>query len=152
MKILALPPRIKVLEALGAIADGRIRVINDRMCKVRSSMGDKEYTVYLDIERGLVYSNDNGTMHRNYIGYPIIAFMMVKRIIPLDEKLAKALSGIEWKVLNERYKKYVIVERMVKSIAKSRGIDEKYIDEYIDRVMKLLSKYRLQKLESLPLR
>jgi len=40
---LRLPPRIKVLEALGAISDGRIEVLNDKEAIVRSSDGTRMY-------------------------------------------------------------------------------------------------------------
>ncbi|WP_243666379.1 hypothetical protein [Vulcanisaeta sp. JCM 16159] len=38
---LRMPPRIKVLEALGALADGRVEVINDKEAVVKSSDGTR---------------------------------------------------------------------------------------------------------------
>ena len=147
MIYLNLPPRIKVLEAIGAIADGRVRVIDDKSCKVYSSLRDKEYSVFVDLEKGLAYSDDNGTKYRNYIGYPIIAFLMIKEVLPYNEKIAKALQGISWKTLNEKYKKYSIVEKIVKGIAKERGVSESEIDLFISNVMSRLRMLKLRKSE-----
>jgi hypothetical protein len=49
MMRLKLPPRVKVLEALGSIADGRVRVINDSEAEVKSSTGDRVYKVLVDV-------------------------------------------------------------------------------------------------------
>jgi len=62
------PPRIKVLEAAGAIADGRVHLAKgltpDRLdATVVSSEGDRRYRVVVVKEGGgyRVYSDDNGT-------------------------------------------------------------------------------------------
>lgn len=139
LKILKLPPRIKVLEALGALADGRINILSDRKAIVKSSDGTRSYNVYIDLQNNEVFSDDNGTKFRGYIGYPIIAFLIAKGILPYDEKLAKALSGIPWRELNERYKNYAVVEEIVKSIVRKHGIEESYVDNYISLVLRKLS-------------
>ena len=113
-----MPPRIKVLEALGAIADGRVKVLGHGRAEVISSEGDRVYKVYVDVEKGLAYSDDNGTRLRGYVGYPIIALLMKMGVLTYDERLAEALKGIPWRRLNETYKRYSIVERIVKSMLK----------------------------------
>jgi len=112
-----MPPDIKVLEAAGAIGDGRITLkrMNRRITAVvRSSMGDRSYNVVVVTPQDsfnqvfYVYSNDNGTRFRGYIGYPIIAVLMLAGLLPRNPKLEEGLKGIRWKELNERYKKYNI--------------------------------------------
>ncbi len=147
---LRLPPRIKVLEALGAIADGRIKIIDEHRAQVVSSEGDRVYDVYVDVSKGQVYSNDNGTKYRGYVGYPIIALLMIKGVIPFYRDVAEALKGIPWRELNEKYKKYAIVESIVKDIARKRGISPSYIDLVISRVMSKLKTLRLKLLPSMP--
>ncbi|MCI4437456.1 MAG: hypothetical protein JHC33_11675 [Ignisphaera sp.] len=137
------PPRIKVLEALGSIADGRVKVLNEKCANVVSSEGDRVYTVYVDLDEKVVFSDDNGTKFRGYIGYPIIAFLMIKGVLPFDEKLAKALMGIPWRKLNEEYKSYSIVEKIVKDIAKQRGVDATVLDSFVSNVMNKLGKLSL---------
>ena len=93
---LKLPPRIKILEALGCISDKRIKILSENACKITSSTGEREYLVIIENER--VYSNDNGTVYRKYVGYPIIAFLMVKGKLPFSKKVSEGLKGVKWKV------------------------------------------------------
>jgi len=143
-KTLVLPPRIKILEALGAIADERIRVLDEKNAEVVSSDGSRKYHVYVDINNGIVSSNDNGTRYRGYIGYPIIAFLMLKKMLPFDKDIAEALKGIQWKKLNEKYKRYFIVEKIVKSKAMKQGISPRYIDDFIAQVISELKKFEFK--------
>ncbi|MEM2217139.1 MAG: hypothetical protein QW291_07120 [Thermofilaceae archaeon] len=143
-KILTQPPRIKVLEALGSIADGRVRLIDSDRASVESSTGERAYTVYVNMEKGVAFSDDNGTKFRGYIGYPIIAVLMLKGVLPFDERLAKALTGIPWKELNEQYKRYAIVEELVKREAEKRGAIPKEVDSFVKRVMDRLSQIQLR--------
>ncbi len=149
LKILRLPPRIKVLEAAGAIADKRIKSIDEKLYEVVSSDGTRRYRVYVDLDRNIVYSDDNGTRFRGYIGYPIIAVLMLNDKLPLNEKISKALAGIPWKKLNEKYRKYYVVERIVKSIASKKGVSPSEIDEYINEVLGKLKSMKLYYDESL---
>ncbi len=140
---LKIPPRIKVLEALGSIADRRIIALDEKRAKVISSEKNREYFVYLDLEKNIAFSNDNGTILKGYIGYPIIAFLMIKKVLPFDEKIADALSQIPWKKLNEKYKNYSIVEKIVKDIAKKRGIEINLLEKFVEEVMKKISNLSL---------
>ncbi|MCS7364850.1 MAG: hypothetical protein NDF54_05370 [archaeon GB-1867-035] len=149
--ILSPPPRIKVLEALGCIADNRIEFLKDKYAKVTSSLGTREYDVYVDLNRGVAYSSDNGTTYRNYIGYPIISFLMLKNTLPFNKKIAEALKGIPWKTLNEKYKKYALVEREILKMLKEKGISRKEVNEFIKTVMEKLREMKIVKLDSLPL-
>ena len=141
-KLLQLPPRIKVLEAIGSIGDNRVHVIGDIEARVVSSTGEREYRVVVFRESEntyRVYSNDNGTLYRGYVGYPIIAFLMVKGVIPVDRDIMRAMTGIPWKELNEKYKKYAIVENIVVSRAERMGVSRKVVDDYVNFVLKKLS-------------
>ncbi|RLG83132.1 MAG: hypothetical protein DRO40_05595 [Thermoprotei archaeon] len=140
-RVLRLPPRIKVLEALGSIADGRINV-QDNEAEVTSSTGERTYKVIVR-DDGRVYSTDNGTIYRGYIGYPIIALLMIKGKLPYDERIANALSGIPWKRLNETYRKYVIVEQIVLKKAEEKGVPRQVIMDFVNIVMKKLQSMKL---------
>ena len=140
-RVLRLPPRIKVLEALGSIADGRINV-QDNEAEVTSSTGERTYKVIVR-DDGRVYSTDNGTIYRGYVGYPIIALLMIKGKLPYDERIANALSGIPWKRLNETYRKYVIVEQIVLKKAEEKGVPRQVIMDFVNIVMKKLQSMKL---------
>ncbi len=139
---LRMPPRIKVLEALGAIADGRVEVINDREAVVKSSDGTRTYRVYIDVSRREVDSTDNGTVHRGYVGYPIISFLMIKRLLPINEGLMQSLRGIPWRKLNEEYRNYA---KVMEVIIKDRGLNEVEVNRYIEQVLSMLRRMGLKR-------
>jgi len=141
------PPRIKVLEALGCIADKRIEFISDYEAKVVSSTGERVYTVKWDGGKA-IFSNDNGSIYRGYLGYPSIAFLMLKGLLPFNEKLANGLKGIPWKRLNEKYKRYWIVESIVKRRLKEKGISEEEVEHFIKEVLTAIDRLKPEKLEN----
>ncbi len=136
---LRLPPRIKVLEALGAVVDGRVRLVGEGRCEVVSSEGDRVYDVV--VEGGFVYSNDNGTLYRGYVGYPILACLMAEGKLPIDAELGEKLRGVPWRRLNEQYKRY---EEVLKRIYAERGIERERAEAYIDAVLRRLAAMRLR--------
>jgi hypothetical protein len=129
-----LPPRIKVLEALGSIADHRVELAGDT-AKVVSSRGDRTYTVRYAPERNEIDSDDNGSVYRGYLGYPSIALLMLKAKLPFEERYAEALKKIPWKILNETYKSYAVVEKKVKEIASRKGVRAEELDAFIEKVL-----------------
>jgi len=138
---LGLPPRIKVLEAVSALASGRVKRIDD-IYKVKASMSNREYTVILGDES--VYSDDNGTVYRQYVGYPIIAVMIMEGSIPDFQELGRAIGDVPWAKLNAEMKSYKKVEKHVKGIALRAGISEEQVDGYIEEVIKILKERRLK--------
>jgi len=99
-----LPPDIKIYEALGAVADGRIEMVNDTEAKVYSSSRGKFYTVTYDPKTRAIMANDNGSYWQGYLGYPSIAFLMQIRVIAFERKYAEALKDIAWKDVNTKFK------------------------------------------------
>jgi len=144
---LRMPPRIKILEAAGAVADGRIMKLDDKTFKVVSSEGDRTYTVYVNMEKGEACSTDNGTTYRNYIGYPIISSLFVLGKLPYNTEIGKSLAKIDWRYLNETLKNYALVEERVKEIAKGRRMAPELIDKYVDEVYTQLRKIKLIKVD-----
>jgi len=141
---LRLPPRIKVLEALSAIADGRVRREGDHYVIV-SSDGSRSYTVYVDEGRGLVYSNDNGTVYRGYVGYPIMSVLMMLGKLSFDKELSNGLRGIPWRELNEKFKNY----NAVMEVIRGRVGEDKWplYERFIDKVLGELRRLNLRLME-----
>lgn len=98
-----MPPRIKVFEALGAIADNRI-VVSGNTAKVKSSSGGKYYDVAFDESAQTIGANDNGSYWQGYLGYPAIAYLMLRQLLPFDKSLSEKLKKIHWKEINQKYK------------------------------------------------
>jgi len=143
LRKLQMPPRIKVLEALSSVAEGRIKQLSDKEATVVSSDEKREYQVFLDVEKGIANSTDNGTKYRGYIGYPIIAFLMLKGILPYDEEVASKLVGIEWRALNEKYKSYRIVEKIALDRYSKKGGDKDKLEDLVKDIMEKLEKIEL---------
>jgi len=68
-----MPPLIKVYEALGALGDGRVRIVDSRRALVTSSDGTKTYEVETSEDGREISSNDNASYWQGYLGYPAIA-------------------------------------------------------------------------------
>ncbi|MEM0021311.1 MAG: hypothetical protein QW039_02515 [Fervidicoccaceae archaeon] len=131
------------MEALSAVAEGRIKQLSDKEATVVSSDEQREYKVYLDLDRGIASSTDNGTKFRGYIGYPILALMMLKGALPYNEDLASKLIGVKWRALNERYKSYRIVEKIVMDEYKKKGGDLDRLENLVKEVMEKLKNIEL---------
>ena len=97
------PPDIKVYEALGAVSDGRVELDGDT-AKVWSSSRNKHYDVSYDPEAHAIMSNDNASYWKGDLGYPSIAFLMARGVIPYDEELGALMSNIAWKDINQQFK------------------------------------------------
>ncbi len=97
------PPVIKIYEALGSVADDRVKIDGNK-AQVGSSSGNKFYTVTYDPETQSIMQNDNGSFWKGYLGYPAIALLMKKGVLPYEEGTANLLQGIKWKDLNQRFK------------------------------------------------
>lgn len=146
VEVWKLPPRVKVLEALGCIGDGRIEFTGEREARVVGSDGQRVYRVVWDGKLGIA-SNDNGSVYRGYLGYPSIAFLMLKGVLPFDAKLAEALKGIPWRELNEKFKSYRDTENYVKDVLRQRGVSWAYVEAFVSKVLgeiERLRPYRIQ--------
>ncbi len=118
-----LPPEFKVYEALTAVADGRVHLADAHRAEVTSSSGDKTYTVTWSEDGSTFSSNDNASYWRRYAGYPIIAVLLATGRIGLDRGLARLLSGIPWKRLNDEAGRHyeAVVERVLQGVEETGG-------------------------------
>ena len=97
------PPIIKIYEALGSVADGRVEV-SGNSAKVHSSSGNKFYTVTYDTGSQSIMVNDNGSFYKGYLGYPAIAFLMMIGELKYSPSVAEKLKGVAWKDINQKFK------------------------------------------------
>jgi hypothetical protein len=140
-----LPPRIKIYEALGSIADGRVHLLSDSEAVVVSSDGTRRYHVRW--KDNAIVSDDNGSKYKGYLGYPAIAVLMLRGILPYDESVAQQLKGIPWKELNERFGRYDKTERYVLEHVR----DPERVKAFVERVyneLKRLRPHRLRGVQS----
>ncbi len=130
-----IPPKIKIYEALGCLADGRLRKIDGEM-RVYSSSGKKFYTVAFDEKENAIMANDNGSYWIGYLGYPAIAYLMSIGGLSFNQKYAESLKGIVWKDINTKNKnnfEKTLLE--VREIMKERGVNLKKFDQFVKQVL-----------------
>ena len=99
-----MPPLIKIYEALGALGDGRVRLLDEENALVSSSDGGKTYEVETRDGGREVSSNDSASYWQGYLGYPATAVLLRRGLLQLPATVPDALAGIAWKELNRRLK------------------------------------------------
>ena len=127
-----LPPIEKIPEAYSAIADNRI-VMSENSALIDSSDHTKRYTVTWD--GNLYTANDNASIWQGYSGYPMIAVLMLQDKLPLDMNIASYFKGINWKMLNTKYKnKYDKAVAEILESLREKGIDTDAINSEISKI------------------
>ena len=148
MTVWKIPPIIKVYEALGCIADGRVE-LDGNTAKVFSSSRGKFYTVTYDPEKNAIMANDNGSYWQGYLGYPAIASLLEKGIIPYDRRIAGALAGIAWKDINTKFKNdYAKTSAVVMERAQKRGVPATEVEKEGERILEAIVKLAVVELGS----
>jgi len=142
------PPRIKIYEALGAIADGRVS-ISGNQGTVLSSSKSKSYAVQYDPEKNAITANDNGSYWKGYLGYPSIAFLMLKGALQYDARYAAGLKGVPWKDINTQFKNdFDKTAEHIHALLEKKGVDLQTFLRYIDGIHENIEKLSLAKLDS----
>lgn len=103
-----LPPPEKIYEAWGALTDGRFHTKSlpaslSGEATVISSSGQKEYQLKWDNNN--YYSNDTATWWQNYPGYPVLALLMYRGILPYNPEIAQFFKNIAWETINREAKR-----------------------------------------------
>lgn len=130
-------------EALGVLGDERIEVAGNT-AKVYSSSRGKYYEVTYDPGTNAIMANDNGSYWKGYLGYPSIAFLLVRGVVPYGPWCAEALKDIAWKDINQKYKNDF--EKTLTDIfetLKSRGADLVSLKQEVARIAEDLARLDL---------
>jgi len=141
------PPKAKIYEALTAVADGRVKLKGGETAEVLSSDGTKTYIVEWSSDLGGITSNDNASYWQRYIGYPIIAVLMVLGRLDFDGRVAQALSGIAWKQMNRRFRNDYdkAVESVLLNLDAEPGLRRRVASE-VDKIFTQLETLDLERL------
>ncbi len=127
-----IPPIEKIHEAFSAIADGRVKMASDHAL-VSSSDYRKEYTV--SWQDNTYSSNDNASYFQGYMGYPVIAVLMLQKKIDYSATVAEHFKGINWKELNTQYKnQYAKAVRVILNDISGKGIDVQEIESEVNGI------------------
>ena len=130
-----IPPKIKIYEALGSIADERIE-INEAKAKVYSSSKNKFYEIEYDEKNNSIMGNDNASYFVGYLGYPSIAYLMKIGELEFNEKYAEALKEIAWKDINQKNKNdFEKTTKEINEILIEKNINLDEFEKYLETVM-----------------
>jgi len=136
------PPKIKIYEALGCIGDKRIKS-EDNGAKVFSSSRGKFYSIEYD---GLnaIMCNDNGSYWVGYLGYPSIAFLMLKGKIKYNPKFTDTLKDIAWKDINVKFKNdYEKTEAHILEIIGKKELDTSELLKDVENIFEQIEELNL---------
>jgi hypothetical protein len=147
MSLWKTPPKAKIYEALGALGDGRVTITSTTTAEVISSSRDKKYIVQWSEDEKGITANDNASYWQGYMGYPIIAVLMLRGKLRYDKSVAYLLSEVQWKSLNARFRNNYdkAIETVLNSIEESKGQKTKVVEE-VDRIMRDISSIKLKRL------
>lgn len=142
-----MPPKEKIYEALSAVGDGRVKPKDGRQAQVLSSSGSKAYSVEWSEDLRGITSNDNASYWQGYMGYPIIAVLMMLGRLDFNKEVAAMLSGIPWKEINKRFRNNY--DKAVESVLvqlEAKGVRRETITSVVDRIMAQVENLELEKL------
>ncbi len=130
----------KVYEALGCLADNRLRIENGEV-KVYSSSGNKFYNINYSEKENAIMCNDNNSYFNGSLGYPSIAYLMHIGKIKFNSKFSEALKGIKWKDLNQKFKNnFDLTIEHIKNGLLLKGMNLKELDAEINSVFDQIKK------------
>ena len=145
-----MPPKAKIYEALSAVADQRVTITGPTAAQVQSSSHDKIYGVKWSDDISEITSNDNASYWQGYIGYPIIAVLMVLGRLDFDGRVAQVLSGIAWKQMNRRFRNDY--DKAVESVLLKLDVEPGLRQRVASEVDKIFTQLETLDLERLPRR
>jgi len=147
MDLWRMPPKAKIYEALSAIGDGRVTLKEGRQAEVVSSSGTKTYLVEWSEDQSAITANDNASYWQGYMGYPIIAILMLLGRLSFKKEVANLLSGILWKKINKQFRNdYTKATESVLDQLEAKGTPRETITSEVDRIMVQIEKLELEKL------
>lgn len=133
-----LPPRFKVLHALGVICDNKIIWVSNNSATVENK------NVFFEPSNNAIYCEDLESK-RGYLSHHALAVLMSKGLLPFDKKLCSYMEGVEWEKYN--YSNYSLGEIEVKKILKGKGVEECDVDRFIEHVMRRITQNGFEVLE-----
>ncbi len=127
-----MPPVAKIYEAFSVLADGRIK-LEENKATITSSNDEKQYTVVWNENE--ITSNDNATVWQGYPGYPVIAVWLMKNRISYQKDIIKYFKNINWHEINKQNKRdYQKGIEDILNALREDNIDTEKIEEEVNRI------------------
>ena len=146
-----LPPKHKIYEALGAVADGRIEIIdpNSKIIEARqySSSRQKYYTILYNPAQNQIMPNDNATWYVGCLGYPAISLLLFIEKIKYDAAILSYFKDISFKDINQKYKNdFDQANLEIVAMILARGLGEVKLNMESDSIFEQLAELKLEHL------
>lgn len=141
------PPKIKIYEALGSIADDRIEIdwLFQNEGKCYSSSRNKYYIIKYNSDQNSIITNDKASYRQWYLWYPAIAFLMKKWIVSYNKIYSDALKWIARKDINKNFKNdFDKTANYIHWIIASQWIDLNLFLQEIDNIYNQIINLNLQ--------
>ncbi len=133
MRVWNQPPRIKILEALSLQSRNHVKTLTSDSAIING------VNVFFNREQNGICIEDEESIRKGYIGSEGLCFLMKKGILPYNKKIGELLKDFNWSYYS--YNNYAEGEKAAKKILFEKGVDEKLIDAYIDRINSLIRKH-----------
>ena len=140
-----LPPELKVMEALSAVADNRVHVVSSEKAEITDNTKTKKFSVVWKSEDNTIDSDDSGSAYGGYISWPPLAFLMVLGVLPYDMYLGRKLASVPWSRLKDKYKDHDSVAR--EAVFGWEPQDRERLKKFNDWILKMLEGMELEKPE-----
>lgn len=116
--------------------------------EVASSDRSKTYSVGWSEDLSAFTSNDNASYWQGYMGYPILAVLMLLGRVEFSREATDLLAGIPWKQLNKRFRNDYAkaVEFVLDDLEAAHSGARQMITEEVDRIMGQIEGLELEKL------
>lgn len=131
-----------VYEAFTAVADARVEKSGEGKYKCFSSSGNKFYSLTLEKEGESFsfMSDDNMAYYRKEFSYPILAVLILEKIIPVDTQVLNHFKNIFWKEINTKNKNdYMKSVREVLEGLAEKDIDVIKIENQVSEIFTKIS-------------
>lgn len=136
-----------IYEALSAIADNRVKLVDDNTAHIYSSSRNKYYIVMYNQDTKEIMSNDNMAFYVKEVSYPMVVMILIKKEVEYDKSILIHLKNIHWKDINKKNKNnYMKSVNEVLEILKEKGVDIEIIKNEVNNIFKNILSLKLKHL------
>lgn len=140
-----IPSKTKIYEALGAVADNRVDLVDENVAKVYSSSRNKFYDVTYNKKENSIMSNDNSAYWQGYLGYPAVALLFRIGELEYKPELAILLKNVAFKDINQKHNND-FEKALVEILSPLSWQQRNELDEYMSKILEDIKKLQLKKL------
>lgn len=144
-----LPPKIKIIEALSAVADERI-IFEDLLSKEwkcnSASSPWKVYKILYNEKENTISSNDSLSINQWFLWYPAIAFLLNTWKLKYDERILEMMKDINRADIKEKvHKDYESMFRLVLWNLHIQWFNVDYFISQVDYIYNQISELHLKR-------